>query len=102
MFICLDVPGSNPLDAPRGHQDDQFHHHDGEFDMRKILIMAALALLTAGSFMSAAIAAPAANFSPLPPRDIPPPPPGCQNAILVISPDPEVGVYWKCLDYPGH
>lgn len=69
--------------------------------MKKILIMAALALLTAGSFLSAAVAAPRTGSSVLPPiHDIPPPPPGCQGAILVISPDPEIGVYWKCL--PGH
>lgn len=70
--------------------------------MKKILIMAALAMLTAGSFMSAAIAAPRTNLSLLPVHDTPPLPPGCHNAILVISPDPDVGVYWKCLDVPGH
>ncbi|KGI78072.1 hypothetical protein [Oleiagrimonas soli] len=63
--------------------------------MKKILIMAAFAMLTIGGFVSTAAAAPG---STLPGYDIPPPPPGCQNAILVISPDPDVGVYWKCLD----
>ncbi|GAB3037147.1 hypothetical protein GCM10027285_20900 [Oleiagrimonas citrea] len=63
--------------------------------MKRIWIMAAFAALTAGGFASTAVAA---SGSALPGYDIPPPPPGCQNAILVISPDPDVGVYWKCLD----
>jgi len=68
--------------------------------VKKFLVMTAFALLTTGGFLSVA----SAGDTPPPPLlpGHPPPPADCMHAILVISPDPEVGAYWLCLDGPGH